>query len=118
MTIRPADAGIVLLALLASLWIFWPKTPAQPTKTPTPWSDRRVESNVSGMAPADLLASLELQQAQKGYLDTDSTALWAEGNDAAPMWVGTVGELKAILRSMADGANGAAWAQPQQETLP
>ncbi|MCR4342206.1 MAG: hypothetical protein NUW01_20195, partial [Gemmatimonadaceae bacterium] len=86
-------------------------------------SQLRAESPVAGLSAADLLADLERKQVQKGFLDSDSTALWAEGQQPAiggtPMWKGTVGEMKVMLRYMAGSAQGAALPlNPNTETRP
>ena len=93
------EQGIVVVSLLVgACWLFWPAADA--TQQPAP--SVRSELSVAGLNPTELLETLIREQINKGFRDSDSTALWAPDTDpyapgAQPLWRGTVAELKVML---------------------
>lgn len=93
------EQGLIVVALLlGACWLWWPKAEA----TQQPAAVVRSELNIAGLQAAELLETLIHEQINKGFRDTDSTALWAPDTDPGapgvePLWKGTVAELKIML---------------------
>ena len=94
MTDRQQTIAAVTIVVAVLAWTVWP----QAEKPPDPVVEKvAVEATLLQTMPDDFLVQLDQSEAP----DSDSVAIWppeAENNPGTPpMWIGTIGELRALM---------------------